>query len=931
MRHGTSFRGHDTQWRRSRVLAALGAFMLLGAQAWAAGIITGTVKDSDGGVLPGVTVALSAETLGEPLVTYADGSGTFRFDGLNPGVYTLRAELDGFQPSETTLTLVVDQRLTLEFRLALATLQETVEVTAEAPRSSEVALLDQRRQAAVVSDSISAEEIRKNPDSDAAGVVERVTGVSILGGKYVFVRGLGERYSNTTLNGAAIPTTEPEKRVVPLDLFPAGLLESINVLKSYTPDRPGDFAAGLVELSTLDFPASQELKISVGGGHNSGATGEAFRRYAGGLGFSGSGGQAIPSSIPSARLIRGSAFSPGFTPEELQQFGRAFVGQWQGGAPRSAPRDQNFSITYGNTLGRLGIVISGTHARGYDITNEERNFYAPGSSGRPALMNSYAMTFNEESVRNGLIGNFGLRLSDGHRISLRSMMTRDSLGEDRYYEGYNDDAGNNWRNYRVRYKQEEVASNQLSGEHFFSGLGLGSSLEWSVGYSQAERGEDLRESLYEERNPGSFTLRNVSQSGSVLYFDLDDTILDPRVSWTTFYSRDASHYGSFKAGVSYTERERDFLARRFRFIPRSGGLDLTLLPDQLFVAENIRPNGLELREETLNSDAYAAAHTIAAAFAMADATFGKWRFVGGVRFEDSDQEVTTFDPFTSAVAPIYTVNRERDVLPALNLVYLLSGSSNIRFALSRTLNRPEFRELAPFEFADVVGGRSVVGNPELKRALIDGFDARWEWFPSAGEVVAASAFIKRIDSPIERIVIPTAQQSLSFANTESARLVGGELEYRRSLAVLSDRLRWWALNANYSYVDSSVTIGDIRISRLTNTKRSLMGQSDHVVNLAVQFFQPAWGTLVRALYNFSSERITEVGALGLPDTYEQPFHSVDLVFSQDLNGLARGLSLKLKASNLLDEEREFLVGDDDVYHRFRPGRSLGIGLSYSAF
>lgn len=932
MRVGTSFRGHDTQRKRFRVLAALGAFLLLGAQAWAAGIIAGTVKDSDGGVLPGVTVTLSAESAGEPLVTYADGSGSFRFDGLNPGVYTLRAELDGFQPSETALTLVVDQRLTLEFRLALATLEESVEVTAEAPRSSEVALLNQRRQAAVVSDAISREEIARTPDADAAGVVERLTGITVVAGKYVYVRGLGERYSNTMLNGAALPSTEADKRVVPLDLFPSKLLDTINIAKTYTPDKPGDFGAGAVEMSSLDFPPSASLKVSVGSGWDSETTGGEFSRYAGGLSWAGKGGQGKPAGLPAERIQPQSIVNPdGLTPEQLQAVGRLFVGPWTGERTPSASPNSNLGLTYGNTFGRLGVVVSGVTSRGFSRIESEHVYFGLDSGHVLVPRNDYHMVTDAEKVRNGLLGNLALRLTDRHRVTFASLFSRDAQAESRQYEGYMNNAGQNVRDLRARYQREELLTNKLSGEHFFSGLGMGSSVEWFATSSTATTRQDLRENLYGEISPGRYTLQpGLPESGKLEFFDLDDEIRGGGINWSMFYSGSDTRYGLIKAGVSRNRREREFAARRLRFVVANQmQFDLSLPPEQLFTADNIRPGGFEIREQTGANDAYDAHHDVDAAFGMLDASWGKWRLVGGVRYEKSDLQVRTYNPFAPGQLAVAR-DLNRDWLPALNVVYQVRPDTNLRLAASRTVNRPEFRELSPFAFVEVTGGKSVAGNPELKQATIDAFDVRWELFPGPGEVVSVSAFHKKLTNPIERIIQPTTELRSSFTNAESATLTGAEVEYRQSLAMLSPLLQRWTVNLNFAYVDASVEVGERNLSVITNASRPLEGQSKNVGNVAVQYFQPSRGTMLRAMYNFTGRRIHEVGAYGLPDIYEDNLGVLDLVVSQALDRVFPGLELKLSGTNLLGAERSFTQGGK-IHRKYTSGRGFGISVGYTAF
>ncbi len=925
---------HADQVVSSSRLIGLFLSLLIAANVFAAdglgrATLSGVVQDDTAAAIPGVTVTASRAG-GEAEVAVTDGNGQFRIPDLRPGTYTIEAVLDGFQTISKEVKLVTGQSVALEFKLVPA-FGETVEVVGAAVATGEVAVLDSRREAAVVSDSISAEEIRKTPDSTAAGVVERLTGVTLIGDKYVFVRGLGERYSGTTINGSSLPTTETEKRVVPLDLFPAKLLETVNVVKTYTPDKPGDFGSGVVEMTTTAFPSTSSLKVSLGTGYHSAATGEPFRRYAGGLSRTGGGGQRIPSSIPSEPLRRSSIFDPnGFTPAELETFGEALIGNWTGRETSAAQPATDFSLTFGDTFGRLGVVLSAVSNHGYDVVDEEYRFFGV-DQGELVPINDYSLISDREHTSAGLIANISYRLADNHRLFLNSVLTRDASADDRYQEGLQTGTGGDIRDYRVRYQLEEIFSTRLRGEHNLSGPGAGSLFEWNLTRSEASNDSDLRENLYRESDPGTFELQTgFAESGRVEYFALADTIEQGGLSHTVFFApANGAWSGSVKGGVDRMERTRAFDARRFRFVQAGSlGVDLSLTPDEIFTAANIGPNGFEVREVTGVNDAYDASHTIDAAYLMSDTSFGRWRFIGGARYEHSDQSVLTFNPF-DVDSVVESVNENNDVLPSLNVVYQLAQRTNLRFGYGRSVNRPEFRELSPFTFTEVAGGRSVSGNPNLEQATIDGYDLRWETFPGAGDVIAASAFYKKIDKPIERIVQPTTDLRQSFVNAEAATLWGLELEFRRSLESLLPALRLWSVNLNYAYIQSDVTIGEQQLSVVTNTDRPLEGQSDQIVNLALQFYHPQWGTMVRFLGSHSGQRLTEVGAFGLPDIYEAASTQFDVVLSQSV-AFAKGLELKLAGTNLLSSKKEFIQGGE-IQRRFDPGRKVSLSLSYSPF
>ena len=897
------------------------------AQDSARAIVSGVATDDTGAPLPGITVTIArnGDTAGGTVVV-TEMDGTFRAADLVPGTYRVEAMLDGFQPVSREVKLVTGQKIELALKMVPA-FSETVEVVAEAVRTGEVAIMESRRQAAVVSDSISAEEISKTPDSNAASVVERLTGVTLIGDKYVFVRGLGERYSGTTINGSTLPTTETEKRVVPLDLFPAKLLDNVNVVKTYTPDKPGDFGSGVVEMTTTQFPGSQSLKITAGSSYLSGTTGNAFRRYSGGLSRSGAGGQAMPSAIPEEFLQRRGLLQPnGFTSEELQSIGRSLAGDWTGHEVSSASPATDFSLTYGNTFGRLGVVLSGVSNHGFDTADEEQRYFGVDTGDVLVPINDYDLTTFKETASTGFVGNFSGRLTDRNHLFLNTVFTRDASSEDRFQEGLQTNSGGDIRDFRVRYQQEEIFSTRLRGEHNLGGPGLGSLVTWNVARSTATNDSDLRENIYRESDPGVFELQTgFADSGKIEYFALDDEVQQGGLTYSVFFAaKEGAWSGSVQGGVERLERTRDFGARRFRFTTSNASqFDLTLTPDEIYTAENIRVGGFEVREFTGVNDAYDAAHDVDAGYLMADVSLSRWRIIGGARYERSSQRVTTFNPFDIANL-VDSVHENDDVLPSINVVYALRPQTNLRVAYGRSVNRPEFRELSPFAFTEVAGGRSVAGNPDLVQATLDSFDVRWETFPTPGQVIAASAFYKHIANPIERIVQPTTDYRLSFVNAESATLYGIELELRRAIS------RLWSVNANYAHIESDVTVGEHQFSVVTSTDRPLEGQSDDVANLALQFYHPQWGTMFRVLGAYSGPRLAEAGAFGLPDTYEDSFTSFDVVLSQSLGSWLHGVELKLAGTNLLDEKREFTQGGQ-VQRLFDPGRKISLSLSYTPF
>ncbi|HEX6210252.1 MAG TPA: TonB-dependent receptor, partial [Methylomirabilota bacterium] len=774
----------------------------------------------------------------------------------------------------------------------------------------------------VISDNMGSAEMRANADSDAAAAMARVTGLSVVGGQYVFVRGLGERYSNTTLGGAVIPTTEPDKKVVPLDLFPSGLLDSVQIAKSYSPDKSAEFAGGLVQVVPLKLPSRPTLDVSYGMGWNSRTAGSDGLGYPGGgrdwLGFD-DGTRTLPAGFPNRKVIRGGIFTPdvGFLRPELERIGESLRDTWSL-EPRTGRPNQSGSIVFGNRFGALGIVASYTQSYREQGADEKQVYYRTGG-GQLSEFSNYDYRYSETRANIGAVGNVSYQFNPSHRLAWENFYTHTGRDEARTFAGFNSDINTDIVNQRMWWIEEELRSNGVSGEHVIQGAGS-SRIEWRATFARANRDEPgLRETLY-ERNGSVFVLADESQSGFTMFNDLQDDTLDLTASWSLFRAVRGLPV-QYKFGGQYVERTRDFASRRFRFVPVNVvGLDLTRSPEELFTPANIGPR-FELREETRPTDFYDAEQTVAGGYGMVDwALASRVRLVAGVRVEEFDQQVNTFDLFSVAIEPdvITSRNRNTDVFPAVNLVYAVRPNQNLRVGVSQTTNRPEFRELAPFEFTDIVGGRAVAGNPELARALIQSVDVRWEMFPGAEEVLAASVFYKHFDDPIERIVEPTAQLRTSFTNADSARNFGVELEVRRRL---SDA---FLAGANYTFVDSEVTLSPAAAQVQTSLSRPLEGQSQNLFNVMVEARRNQ--TYGRLLYNFFGDRINDVGSLGLPDIIEQGRGTLDLIVGTRWNRLAIRFSLE----NVFDEPYEFTQGGR-VQREFELGRTAMFSFGFSSF
>ena len=909
--------------------------------------ITGTVVDNDT-EMP--IAEVSIRVVDTQVRVETDETGAFSLE-LPSGTYKIHANAPFYSTFVITdLQVRTDEAPTgLQIKLTPQVVKlDAIKLPVRLSQSSERGLLEKRRRSSRIEDSISTEEISRLPASSAGEAIKRVTGVSIVGGRYVFVRGLGERYSNTLLNNVEIPSPEPNRRVVPMDIFPASLLASLQTVKTFSPDQPGGFAGGSVQVFTKDFPEELTMSLSMSSGFNTQATGKDGLTYSGGgldfLGFD-DGSRDLPSIVQSQAadlpIRERGRFTPlGFTPTEIQAFGQSFSNVWSP-RRRQVPINQGYKFSLGNSnkifgkeFGYLGVI---SYGNSHSYRTQVRNAFRLGLNETLSPVTSYNVERSGNEVDWGSVLNTSLRFSPQHLLSVKTLFTHTAEDETRTWKGFNADRNTDMRSTRLRYVERQLFSGQVAGMHDFNfaepalAVPAGDrepadiSMEWRLTYSRASRDEpDTRENIYEDRGDGTYTFRDVTHSGSRFFFDLEDDEYNARLDWKIPLGAE----GLLKFGGLLRDKARRFDVRRFRFLP-SDQVDTTVNlsdpPEILFQTQNIAPRVFELRESTRSTDNYLADHNIYSSYLMLDLPItAKWQVMTGVRLESSDQTVTTYDPFSASQKAIEANLKTLDWLPGLNVAYRLTERMNLRLAASRTITRPDFRELAPFEFTDFVGGRTILGNPELERTQIDNFDFRWEAFPQIGGVLAVSAFYKRFQKPIEQIVQPQAEVRITYENAEGANNYGLELEARQNLGVLTEALSKFSINTNAALISSQVVLPeDIGIQ--TSSERPLQGQCPYIVNVSVGFEDPNWGISSAIAYNIFGRRLSEVGNHGVPDVYEQPRGQLDVSFSRMV---ANYFKFSVSAKNLFDPYVRYKIGDA-TYLEYKLGRAFSFGVSYN--
>jgi hypothetical protein len=897
--------------------------------------LTGVVRDEANAIpLPGVPV----ELVGSEQVVYTDVDGRFVLE-VPRGTHQVKVLLEGYQEKLINVEAGTERTVNVDVGLAMTGFAETVTVTAQAidvETSSAEAQLIERKNSQVITDNLGAQEMKQNGDGDAAAAMQRVTGLSLVDNQYVFVRGLGERYSNTTLAGSVLPTTEPDKKVVPLDMFPTGLIDSVQVNKSYTADRSAEFAGGLVQIVPLKLPVQPLADFSYGLSFYSTATGKEIPMSPLGrrdwLGFD-DGARDLPSGIPVNKIVRRGIYTPdvGFSDGEISEFGRLFENRWRPVNESGRP-GQNWSATFGNRFNNLGVVASITHSYKEQYVEEDRRFFRIGDEGALDATTDYHIQTGNQKGQLGVVGNLSYQFAPTQRISFENFYTHSGRDEGRFFEGQNIDNSRDLRNFRLQFIEEGLLANAIGGEHFFQTMS-NSRVDWRVNYARATRDEpDLRETLYERALNAAanvpYTYADESQSGFRMFNELNDDTVDATANWSITRAA-GGRPTQYKFGVNYIDRTRDFQSRRFHYIPitsqkaDSGNLlfNNLLQPEEIFIPANIG-TAFRLNEETRPTDAYAGEQTTAAGYGMVDISMtSRTRLIVGARIERFDQAVTTQDPFGLFAREVQASNENTDFFPAVNFVQAVTPNSNLRLSYSTTVNRPEFRELAEFEFTDVVGNRAVKGNSQLQRALIQNVDGRWERFTGGRGVVAASVFFKYFDQPIERVVIAAANPIATFQNSDYARNFGVELEAGQQLT------QNLFLNANYTFVDSTITLLPEQLGVQTSAERPLAGQSKNLFNLTGEFTLGGFST--RLLFNYFGDRISDVGANEAPDIIEEGRGALDVVFAQRI----RALGVRLTVENLTDSEYRFTqtLGTTETQRLFKMGRTVALSLSFNAF
>jgi len=892
----------------------------LAAQGAAVGKITGRIVDATTGQ---PIVAAQIQVVGTPFGTQSAVDGRYTLLRIPAGTITLQVRRIGYGPKTVTgLVLTADGALEQDVSLKSADVQlAAVTTTASKEKGSVNDALNAQKNATNVVNAITAEQIAKSPDGDAAAAAQRVSGVSVQDGKYLQVRGLSERYTTASLNGARIPSPEPERKVVPLDLFPASLLQDVTTAKTFTPDMPGDFAGANVNIRTREFPARRQVNYSSSFGVGDRVFGQSlpFAPRAGGeLIGNAAGNRQIPSAIA------GANFLGNVSQTQFNQMARQQRNVWTPSL-RNGGANGSFGLSTGgnNIFGkRVGYVLSGNYGYSEEVRADER--YAIGNQGA----NNTVVPLTElrgqtgrSSASWGGIANLSTLVGRSSRLALNTTVTRSADNEARTDRGFDENLNDSIQRTTLRYVERGVATVTGNGEHQ---LGDRNKTAWSLTYGSTNRREPDRSDVVYARTPGGAYQILASLDGARrLYFDLQEDNLTGQVDHSLFLG-DVSKQNTLKIGAYVRTTDRQSDAPIFAFITRAGENVLRQSPDVIFGEAQACDNCSFINVQPIGqAGSYTAADRTAAGYAMTDIALGsRVRMIAGARLE---QARITVDASTQGGFTTTTTLDNTDVLPSLLLNTQLSPTQNLRFGITRTLARPEYRELAPVTFRDVLGGVSVTGNADLVRSLIDNVDLRWEAFPNPGEVLSVGVFAKRFDRPIERLEQATSgAYQARFQNALSATNVGVELELRKQLGMLGTWGEAFTGFGNVTLMQSSVDLDPAGGLTVTDATRRLVGQAPYVINTGLTYSSLSGSTNSTILYNVVGERITAAGVVPLPNIVEKPRHLLDLSLRFPVRG---NLSARVDARNLLDARSRFMQGNLER-EGWNSGRVFSMGLNW---
>jgi hypothetical protein len=912
------------------------------------GSLNGVITDaSTNETIIGANVYIEGTTVGAS----TDIDGKFLISNIKPGTYNIVVSFITYKTHiEENVVIEAGKRTTFNVGI-VEDIAELMEVVVRGTReiNNDMALINAIKESKLVVSGISAEQIVRVPDRDAAQIMQRVPGVSIVDNRFVMIRGVSERYNQMMINNVIGPSTEIDKRSFSFDLIPSGSIDQILIYKSGAAEIPGDFAGGVIQVITKQATDENYFKFGTSVGYRVNTTFRDYNQSQGSktdkFGFD-NGFRSLPSFFPTTSDLQNSSR----TAMLREQAGKSLTNNFDY-TTVSAPVDYGFNMELSQNFNiknvKVGTLNNFAYSNSYLHKNVQFDRYLFNDETIESRF-SYQDKYYENDVRISGISNWAFNIGNNHKIEFKNLMNL--LGENQTIirEGIDFfiNADRDYQNYSYHYLSRFIYTGQLQGTHKLADKSI--TLDWVGGYNYVNRNEpDFRRfRTYRLKSSGEegFQIQlppsaNLFETGR-FFSDLTDVGFSNGVNIEKkFGVVENKRTPTLKAGYYLDSKTRDFNARYVSylypgFFDQQIGEQLIRLPiSQAFAPENIRTqDGFVIEEGTRPSDTYTGENLLIAGYIGGSLPLGNFDISGGFRLESNRQKLST----QTTGGPIEVNNPVVSPMPFLNTAYNLSDRSLVRLAYSRTINRPEFRELAPFLYYDFELEWGVQGNPDLKTANIDNIDLRWELYPNLGEAISVGLFYKEFTNPIESILLLTTEAPQStYGNADRATNYGLELEFRKSLASLgvSKLLHNMAVNLNASYIFSEVDLGDQATSQ--QRVRQLQGQSPYLFNAGLFYTDDAKAFSTSVAYNVFGQRIYSVGDVNFPSIYELPRHSLDMQIAKRFGRVETRLNLQ----NLLDAAFRFyqdtdfdnkidVDGRDEPILQYKIGQQFSFGISY---
>ncbi len=934
------------------------------------------VEDKSGETLVGVTAIIKGTTTGAA----TDLDGQFTID-VPAGIYDLQVSYISFQTMVVEKIAVRPGEVTLldNIRLKESNLElDEVTVTAEVLRTTEAALNTIKKQSASIMDGISSSKIRLTGDDTAVQAAKRVTGVSIEDGKYIYVRGLGDRYSKTILNGMEIPGLDPDRNSLQMDIFPTNLIDNMLVSKNFTAEMPADFTGGIMNIETKDFPEEKIFTISASTSFSPGMhLNPDFLTYSGSstdfLGFD-DGARSLPEGAGMALIPTPVS---GHTQQEVVDFIKSFNPEL-GASRRRSPVDYSIGISLGNQLGlsakrnqspKLGYIFSLSYKSDYKYYND----VVYGEYQRYIDPEKYQMRY--ATIQNGEIGEKNVLAGLLAGVAVKTEMTKIRLtgmhlqnGESRagIFNIDNDgeavgQSGYLATSHNLEYNQRSLSNILLNGFHLFKQEGWEIDWRLSPTYSTSHD-PDIRKTAFTHSNSGSFFMAGAGGNPSRIWRSLNELNAIGKIDITKKYNF-KENGARLKLGFSQSYKERDYEILFFDIQFFGGQSWPTPDPAVVLNPGNIypnRPNSIYYQSGNPDPNPNAYESNISnTAFYISNelSIFSGLKTIIGIRAENyiqkhtgRDQRYAGGDIENGRNLDNAKVLGSLDLFPSVNLIYLVKEDQNIRGSYSKTIARPSFKELSFAQIIDPVSNRIFNGSlfpypgweGKLTETRIQNFDIRWEKFMDRGQIISASAFFKKFDKPIELVRIPEQQTSTEYQprNVGNGRLLGVELEFRKDLGFISSFWSNFNLNGNFTVIKSQVDMTDKEFNSRKNyekngetieNQRQMAGQAPYVINAGLSYSHDESGVDAGLFYNVKGKTLTIVGSGLFPDIYIEPFNSLNFSLNKSL-GQNKNTSVNLKFTNIMNagikNYYQSYSADNQPYSIINPGQSFSLGLTY---